>query len=35
MSYGHAGEIAGRVDGDPAPGAEKPVPAIDPSVIPT
>lgn len=29
MSYGHAGEIAGRTGGDPAAGAEKPVPAID------
>jgi hypothetical protein len=29
MSYGHADKIAGRAGGDPAPGAEKPVPAID------
>ncbi len=32
MSYGHADKIDGRADGDPAPGAEKPVPAIDPAL---
>ena len=32
MSYGHADKIAGRAGGDPAPGAEKPVPAIEPAL---
>jgi transcriptional regulator with XRE-family HTH domain len=32
MSYGHAGEIAGRAGNDPVPGAEKPVPVIDPAL---
>jgi hypothetical protein len=32
MSYGQADKIAGRASGDPAPGAEKPVPAIDPTL---
>lgn len=32
MSYGHADKIAGREGGDPAQGAEKPVPAIDPAL---
>jgi hypothetical protein len=35
MSDGQAGKIVGRASGAPASGAEKPVPAIDPSVIPT
>ena len=32
MSYGHADKIAGRAGGEPAPGAEKSVPAIDPAL---
>lgn len=32
MSYGHVDKIAGQAGGDPAPGPEKPVPAIDPAL---
>lgn len=32
MSYGHADKVAGRAGGDPALGAENPVPVIDPAL---